>query len=117
MIVHAVSPVWKDGKQGERDKLITCVELALAATEKNKLLTIAIPALGTGGFRFPSDISTNTVVRAIRDYFKWHPSSSVRAVCLCDIVGDTVLNFTKACQMYFSDQSSSPSGKQIHTVR
>lgn len=117
MVVHAVGPMWRDGHHKESDNLIACVESALAATEKNRFSSIAIPALCTGISRFPPDLAVDSIVLGIKDYFKWHPSSSIRTICLCDIVDRTIQNYLNACQKYFNQQSTLNAGRHVEHKR
>ncbi|OPL33588.1 hypothetical protein AM593_08322, partial [Mytilus galloprovincialis] len=102
MIAHAVGPTWKGGKHNEEKYLVQCIETCLAVTEKNKFASIAIPALCTGIFHYPSEAATNVIVEIVKDYFRVHPSSCIQTVCLCDVVFDTVKLFKKAANMHFS---------------
>lgn len=106
MIAHAVGPTWKGGKHNEEKYLVQCIETCLAVTEKNKFASIAIPALCTGIFHYPSEAATNVIVEIVKDYFRVHPSSCIQTVCLCDVVFDTVKLFKKAANMHFSKTAS-----------
>ncbi|XP_076115863.1 protein mono-ADP-ribosyltransferase PARP14-like [Mytilus galloprovincialis] len=106
MIAHAVGPTWKGGKHNEEKYLVQCIETCLAVTEKNKFASIAIPALCTGIFHYPSEAATNVIVEIVKDYFRVHPSSCIQTVCLCDVVFDTVKLFQKAANMHFAKTAS-----------
>ncbi len=44
-VIHAVGPVWHDGRRGEDDLLASCYQTALALAEANRLASIAFPAI------------------------------------------------------------------------
>ena len=44
-VIHAVGPRWRDGKHGERDKLISCYQTSLALARENKCETVAFPLI------------------------------------------------------------------------
>ena len=103
MIIHAAGPVWKGGAQKEEEYLIKCVESSLAASEDNDFVSIAIPALCTGNFHYPPLEATNAIVNAVKNYFKWHSSSTIKVVVLCDVNDEAVNFFVRAGKKFFGD--------------
>ena len=47
-VLHAVGPIWKDGKSGEEMYLQICVRACLDVAEELKLTSIAMPAIRYG---------------------------------------------------------------------
>lgn len=54
-IIHAVSPLYVDGKSGEEEKLRACYRKSLELALENDIRTIAFPLIGTGGFGYPKE--------------------------------------------------------------
>ena len=65
-VIHAVGPVWHGGNRGEPELLASCYRTALQLAAKQKLTSLALPAISTGVYRFPADraaqIAVGTVV-------------------------------------------------------
>lgn len=54
-IIHAVSPFYIDGKQGEEELLRSCYRKSLALAAENGIHSIAFPLISTGGFGYPKE--------------------------------------------------------------
>lgn len=100
-IIHAVGPVWQDGRNREEERLSDCVEAALTEAGLRKSSSIAFPALCTGIFGYPVGEATRVIVQGVKDHFKRNMHSSIRTVYLCDIKSTTVDLFVKAGNKYF----------------
>lgn len=72
-VIHAVGPVYRDGKHGEAGLLASayrrCLELALA----NQCSSIAFPAISTGVYGYPMEAAARIAFRTIVDYISEHP--------------------------------------------
>lgn len=70
-VIHAVGPVYRDGKQGEPEKLVACYKNSLAVAKENGINSIAFPAISTGIYGYPlkeaSELATQTVVDLTKD--------------------------------------------------
>ena len=53
-VIHAVGPVWHNGKQGEDALLASAYRNSLEIARGYGLETIAFPAISTGVYRFPA---------------------------------------------------------------
>ena len=58
-IIHAVSPLYIDGKSGEEEKLRRCYRGALEIAEKKQLKSIAFPLIAAGNYGYPRDEALN----------------------------------------------------------
>jgi O-acetyl-ADP-ribose deacetylase (regulator of RNase III) len=79
-IIHAVGPVWGEGD--EDAKLSAAIHGALAAADRLKLATIAIPAISTGIFGFPKERAARIILGTIQAYFEQVAGSGLKTVRL-----------------------------------
>ncbi len=67
-VIHAVSPVWIDGKHNEEKLLENCYVKALDLAKDNKCKSIAFPLLAAGSNGFSSKLAMQIAIRAISDF-------------------------------------------------
>lgn len=65
-VIHTVGPVWRDGRLQEDEFLARCYRNSLALAKKNKIKTIAFPAISTGAYNFPKDRAIKIAVKEIK---------------------------------------------------
>jgi len=71
-VIHAVGPVYHDGKQGEPGLLASAYRTCLELASKNKCASIAFPAISTGVYGYPMQDAARIAFRVIIDYIKQH---------------------------------------------
>ena len=71
-MIHTVGPVWHDGTQGEKEKLYTCYQNALAAAAQHRCKTAAFPLIASGTFGYPKDQVLRIALEAIGDFLMTH---------------------------------------------
>jgi O-acetyl-ADP-ribose deacetylase (regulator of RNase III) len=81
-IIHAVGPVWINGRDDEDQKLEQAVTGSLGVAEKLKCSAIALPAISTGIFGFPKERAAGIIFSTIEMYFAENPSSDINIVRL-----------------------------------
>ena len=54
-IIHAVSPVYRGGHEGEEEKLRSCYRKSLWLAKDNGIMSIAFPLISTGSFGYPKE--------------------------------------------------------------
>lgn len=54
-IIHAVSPLYIDGKSGEKEKLRSCYRKSLKLAKKKGIKSIAFPLIATGAYGYPKE--------------------------------------------------------------
>ena len=66
-IIHTVGPIWKGGDAGEPILLANCYRNSLKLADDHNLSSIAFPAISTGAYGYPHDVTAITAVKAIQD--------------------------------------------------
>ena len=67
-IIHAVSPLFIDGGQGEEEKLRSCYRKSLELARDKGVRSIAIPLISTGGFGYPKEEGMRIAVDEIHAF-------------------------------------------------
>ena len=67
-IIHAVSPLYRGGNQGEEEKLRSCYRKSLQIAKENHIKSIAFPLISTGGFGYPKEEGMRIAVDEINAF-------------------------------------------------
>ena len=67
-IIHTVGPVWTGGKRGEPQILANCYRNSLQLALKNRIKTIAFPAISCGAYSYPIREATRIAVETTREF-------------------------------------------------
>ncbi len=67
-IIHAVSPYYVDGSEGEEEKLRACYRNSLRIAKENRIRSIAFPLISTGGFGYPKEEGMRIAVDEINSF-------------------------------------------------
>lgn len=67
-VIHAVGPVYHDGKQGEEALLRSAYTNALRLARENKLQTITFPLISSGVYGYPREDALRVAVSSIQDF-------------------------------------------------
>ena len=65
-VIHAVAPRYSDGKKDEKRLLTHCYNSIFELTQKHKIPSISIPAIGTGIYKYPITEATEIAFKAAR---------------------------------------------------
>lgn len=69
-VIHAVGPVYRDGKKNEASLLESAYIKSLKLAEKNGLKSIAFPNIGVGAYGFPKEEAAKIALRAVSSFLK-----------------------------------------------
>lgn len=101
-VFHAVGPIYKDGKTGEKKLLASCYKKSLDLALEYKCSTIAFPNISTGVYGYPKEeaaqIAFDTVVSCLEDP-KYDPITQVIFVTYDD---QNKVIYRKLISNYFS---------------
>ena len=61
-VIHTVGPKYWDGSRNEAQLLRSCYRSIFRIAKENQILSMAIPAIGTGIYRFPLEEATAIAV-------------------------------------------------------
>ena len=67
-IIHAVSPLYVDGKHEEEELLRSCYRKSLALAAERGIRSLAFPLISTGGFGYPKEEGMRIAVDEIHGF-------------------------------------------------
>jgi O-acetyl-ADP-ribose deacetylase (regulator of RNase III) len=80
-IIHAVGPIWRDGRTNEESTLASAYRTSLALAVQYELNTVAFPSISTGAYGYPLNDAAKIALRAVTEFYENEPSlSEVRFV-------------------------------------
>jgi len=71
-VIHAVGPVYRNGKSGEAEKLAGCYRTALKLAVEHGCKSIAFPAISCGVYGYPMEQAARIAVREVADFLEEH---------------------------------------------
>lgn len=71
-VIHAVGPMYHDGRQGEPRLLADAYRSSFALASELGLKTIAVPSLSTGAYGYPMDEAARIALGTALDYLGTH---------------------------------------------
>lgn len=69
-VIHAVGPIWRGGKQNEAKLLENAYMNSLKIARKEKVETIAFPAISTGIYSYPLKEATEIAIKVVKKFLK-----------------------------------------------
>ena len=68
LVIHTVGPVWLGGQQGEPEMLTNCYRNSLQLALKNKIKTLAFPAISCGAYGYPIEEAARIALQTTREF-------------------------------------------------
>jgi O-acetyl-ADP-ribose deacetylase (regulator of RNase III) len=67
-VIHTVGPVWTGGTRDEPQILANCYRNSLQLAVKNRIKTIAFPAISCGAYGYPIGEATRIAIETTREF-------------------------------------------------
>lgn len=83
-VIHAVGPVYQDGRHGEADLLASAYWRSLEVAVANGCRSVAFPSLSTGAYRYPVAEAAPTALAAVVEFLRTRPGLSLVRFVLFD---------------------------------
>src|SRR5262249_20298420 len=77
-VIHAVGPVYRDGRRGEPELLARAYRRSLAVAVEHGLRSIASPSISTGAYRFPVAEAARIALGTAAEFLADHPGALER---------------------------------------
>ena len=71
-VIHTVGPIYQDGRHGEKQKLISCYENALALAVQYDCRSVAFPLISGGVYGYPKKEALQVASDTIQSFLKDH---------------------------------------------
>jgi len=81
LVLHAVGPVYRDGRHGEGEQLASCYRTCLEMAEQQGCRTVAFPSISTGVYGYPLGAAAEVAVRAVEAFLQ-RPDCRIERVTL-----------------------------------
>jgi O-acetyl-ADP-ribose deacetylase (regulator of RNase III) len=78
-VIHAVGPVYHDGKHGEAALLASCYKKCLELADQRQISTVSFPAISTGAYGYPAEEAATIALDTVAEYLQ-KPGTGVREV-------------------------------------
>jgi len=69
-VIHAVGPIYKDGKSGEAELLKSAYKNSLIKAVEHNINSISFPALSTGAYGYPIKEAAKIALQTVIDFLK-----------------------------------------------
>ncbi|MCD4683061.1 MAG: O-acetyl-ADP-ribose deacetylase [Bacteroidales bacterium] len=69
-VIHTVGPVWRGGRNNEKQLLSNCYKNCLKLAVENNCKTVAFPNISTGVYRFPKNEAANIAINEVKSFLQ-----------------------------------------------
>ncbi|MDX2153018.1 MAG: macro domain-containing protein [Bryobacteraceae bacterium] len=76
-VFHAVGPIWRGGKHGEAEALVSCYLSCLRLAEERAARTLSFPSISTGAYGYPVDEAAALALNTVAGYFEQHQADTL----------------------------------------
>ena len=92
-IIHAVGPIYRDGKHHEPQDLYSCYRASLDIARGNGITSIAFPLISAGIFGYPKKEAWRKALQACNDWIK--DNADYEIAIIFAIIDDKILDLGK----------------------
>ncbi|CAG9329675.1 unnamed protein product [Blepharisma stoltei] len=89
-IIHAVGPIYHNGRSHESELLEEAVMSSLEKAHELGLQSISIPAISSGIFGFPKPLCAKIMARCTKNFIESHPETTIKEIRLTNYDTPTV---------------------------
>ncbi|XP_057191412.1 poly(ADP-ribose) polymerase family member 14-related sequence 1 isoform X2 [Triplophysa rosa] len=101
-VIFALAPQYSPAKHHEAVGLLKkTVKKSLNRADQENCQSVAITAIGSGGFQFPPDLCADTIVKSIKEFCEFVGDSVLRTIHLVDNNDVTVQAFEAAAKKIY----------------
>jgi O-acetyl-ADP-ribose deacetylase (regulator of RNase III) len=72
-VIHAVGPVYRDGRRGEAALLKGAYRMSLGLAGAHGVRSVSFPAISTGAYAYPMEEAARVALTTVREYLREHP--------------------------------------------
>ena len=72
-VIHTVGPIWQGGGHREDELLAACYRHSLSIALRERIRTIAFPAISTGVYRFPLERAASIAANEVDVFLGTYP--------------------------------------------
>lgn len=83
-VIHAVGPVYRDGRSGESELLASAYRRSLKIAVEHWIKSIAFPSISTGAYRYPVADAADVALRTVIGFLKENPQIELVRFVLFD---------------------------------
>lgn len=83
-VIHTVGPIWKGGKSGEPEKLVSCYRKSLNVALEKGVKTIAFPNISTGVYGYPKQEAAEIAIAEVSCFLANHKDFNKVIFCVFD---------------------------------
>ena len=69
-VIHAVGPIYRDGKSGESELLASAYRRSLEIAIEREIKSIAFPSISTGAYGYPTEAASEIALKTVIDFIK-----------------------------------------------
>ena len=103
-VIHAVGPVYRDGRHGEPETLASCYRRSLELAAQNGARNVTFPAISTGVYGYPRDDAARVSIAAVIEHLR-QPGCAIKSVTFVLFSADALKAFESAAAQLLGEEA------------